>query len=430
MKPARLVASEALCAVLDGASLARALPPRLSESDNPPLTQELVYGALRWHFHIEGLLGQLLERPIRDKDRILRCLLHVGLYQLMEMDLPPHAAVNETVAVTRALKRPWARGLVNAVLRRYQREAERLEASLDEADRLSHPRWLLERLRQAWPNEWQRICEENNRRPPMVLRVNRLRQSRDAYLQQLAAEGIEARPHPCSEVAIELARPVPVEALPGFADGAVSVQDAAAQLAARFLDPQPGERVLDACAAPGGKTAHLLEHAGGDLDLLALEMEPARLPALRETLERLGLEAEIRQGDAACPDDWWDGRPFDRILLDAPCSATGVLRRNPDIRVHRRPQDIDRLQATQQSLLNALWPLLRPGGRLLYATCSVLPEENRERVAELVAGQADARLLPLPADCGSDAGCGLQILPGDEGMDGFFHALIEKRRDS
>ena len=428
MKPARLVASQVLCTVLDGASLARALPPRLADSDQPALTQELVYGALRWHFRIEGLLRQLLQKPIRNKDRILRCLLHIGLYQLMEMDLPAHAAVNETVALTGRLNRPWARGLVNAVLRRYQREREALEAALDEAERLSHPRWLLDRLQRAWPQDWARICAENNRRPPMVLRVNRLRQNRETCLQRLAEAGIAAHAHPCSPVAVELEQPQPVDTLPGFAEGALSVQDAAAQLAALLLDPQPGERILDACAAPGGKTAHLLEHAGGRLDLLALELDPDRLPALRDTLARLGLAAEIRQGDAARPDDWWDGRPFDRILLDAPCSATGVLRRNPDIRVHRRPQDIARLQATQQTLLNALWPLLRPGGRLLYATCSVLPEENREQIAAFLAGQPDARLCALTVDCGRDTQAGLQILPGDEGMDGFFHALIEKHR--
>jgi 16S rRNA (cytosine967-C5)-methyltransferase len=334
--------------------------------------------------------------------------------------------VAETVNAVNALERPWAKGLVNAVLRRAQRERDQSAAVLSEAAQWSHPGWLLQRLQSAWPEEWQAICAANNQAAPMTLRINRRRAARDAYQEMLAARDSVAEFTAYSPDGLRLERPLPVTALPGFSDGWVSVQDEAAQLAALLLAPQPGERVLDACAAPGGKTAHLLE-VQPELDgLLALDQSAERLVRCSDTLRRLGLRADCQVGDAAQPEHWWDGRPFDRILIDAPCSATGVIRRHPDIKLLRRPDDIDRLRAQQQDILEALWPLLRPGGRLLYATCSVLPEENTQQVRDFLQRHPDARERAIAAPWGRPQQAGRQILPGEAGMDGFYFACVEK----
>jgi 16S rRNA (cytosine967-C5)-methyltransferase len=425
---AREQAAGVLARVIDGASLSRVMPPVQEQSSEAPLIQELVYGSLRWHFLLSGLIRLLLEKPLRNKDRDVECLLRIGLYQLREMRIPAHAVVNETVRETRTMKKPWAKGLVNGVLRRYQRDREALEQQLDTAESMAHPQWLLQKLQDAYPEPWRDICTANNQRPPMVLRVNERRQTVDEYLQELNREGVAAKRHPVAPQALVLDKACDVFSLPGFDEGRVSVQDAAAQLAAGLLDLGPGMRILDACAAPGGKTAHILEQ-GESSEVWALEKDAARIQSLTQTLSRLGLEARIVEADAGDVEAWWDGQPFDRILLDAPCSATGVIRRHPDIRIHRRPADIDRLREEQQRLLRALWPLLRPGGMLLYATCSILPEENVEQVTMFFDDRVNAREFALPLEYGLKQSYGRQILPGEQGMDGFFYAGIRKISD-
>ncbi|HHO68322.1 MAG TPA: 16S rRNA (cytosine(967)-C(5))-methyltransferase RsmB [Gammaproteobacteria bacterium] len=431
--PRALAARLVMAVAAEGRSLASLIPARLTALGGPrdrALAQELTYGTLRWYLRLDPLARQLLQRPLKTRDRDLHALLLVGLYQLLYMDTPAHAAIHATVEAARALGKGWAAGLVNGVLRNAQRRgAEVLEAlDPDPAIRWAHPAWLVEALRRDWPGHWQDILEANNARAPMFLRVNVLRCSRDAYLEQLAQAGIAARPVAGLAAALRLERPVAVDALPGFHEGLVSVQDAAAQRAAPLLAPRPGERVLDACAAPGGKTAHLLELEPNLAELVAIDREPARLERVRENLGRLGLAASLVAADAADPDAWWDGRPFDRILLDAPCSASGVIRRHPDIKLLRRCSDVDQLAETQQNLLNALWPLLAPGGILLYVTCSVLRQENSAQLERFLATQADADSQALSPGWGRAAGAGRQVLPGDDGMDGFYFACMNKRQ--
>jgi 16S rRNA (cytosine967-C5)-methyltransferase len=393
------------------------------------LLQELCYGTLRLLPRLHALIAILLTRPLRRADRILQALMAVGLYQLVSTRIPAHAAVAATVAATRTLERPRAAGLVNAALRRFQREEAALLARVghDDADPALFPDWLVARLKAAWPEHWRQIIAVSNQRPPMTLRVNLLRTSRAEYTAMLANAGITARELPGLPAALMLDEPVPTRRLPGFADGLVSVQDAAAQWAAALLDPRAGESVLDACAAPGNKTSHLLEQAGGGLDLTAVDLDPDRLAPLRENLARLGLGARVLAADAraAAPD--WPGAPYHRILLDAPCSATGVIRRHPDIKYLRRDSDIAALTATQDAILAALWPLLRPGGRLLYATCSVLPDENQARVQAFLAAHPDAHAVALGLPDALACAPGVQLLPAAHGGDGFYFALLERR---
>jgi 16S rRNA (cytosine967-C5)-methyltransferase len=431
----RAAAANAVHAVrVDGRSLTAALADAAAAvaPRDQALLQELCYGTLRVLPRLEALIAILLSRPLRRADRILNALMAVGLYQLVSTRIPAHAAVAATVAAARVLGRPRATGLVNAALRRFQREREPLLAQVgtDPADPALFPAWLVARLQAAWPGDWQRILAASNGHPPMALRVNPTRCAPADYAAELAAAGLAVRPLPGLPTGLLLERPVPTQRLPGFAEGRVSVQDASAQVAALLLDPQPGERVLDACAAPGNKTANLLEQAGGRLALTAVDLDAERLVPLRENLVRLGLSATVLAADAAAAGPDWPGAPFDRILLDAPCSATGVMRRHPDIRYLRRATDIAALAATQGAILAALWPLLRPGGRLLYATCSVLPEENGERIAAFLAAYPDARELPLtaPAGIADGAPCtrGMQLLPTAGGGDGFYYALLER----
>lgn len=397
------------------------LPPR-----DAALLAELCYGVLRWHDRLQALVARLLDKPLRGKDRDLQRLMLCGLYQLLETRVPPHAAVAETVAVAPRLGKGWARGLINAVLRRAQRESERLlpELDADPAIRYALPGWLLQALRRDWPENWLALAEANQQRPPMTLRINLSRWSREEALQALAAAGHLARPSPWTPTAVTLDRPAPVEELPGFTDGRLSVQDEAAQWAAPLLDCRPGERVLDACAAPGGKTGHLLEHCP-DAEVTALDISERRLEQVGLNLRRLGVQAHCLCADAARPEAWWDGRPYQRILLDAPCSGTGVIRRHPDIRHLRRQEDIPRLAERQGRLLETLWGLLAPGGRLVYATCSVLKAENSQVVARFLRAHPEAQPRPagwpptFPADDGQiPAGCG--------GMDGFYYACLHR----
>jgi 16S rRNA (cytosine967-C5)-methyltransferase len=424
---ARTQAARVLADVLAGKSLSEALPHRAGKlgAEQRPLLQELAYGSLRWYLRLRAQADSLLKKPLKAKDRDIDSLVIIGLYQLQYLRIPDHAAVAETVEAARGLGKQWAAAMVNGVLRNFQRRREALAALDEQAPvRTAHPEWLLQRLQAAWPADVERIIEVANTQAPMSLRVNTRRLSRDEYLARLQAGGIEATASPHSAVGIVLAQATDVSQLPGFAEGDVSVQDIAAQQAALLLDPAPGQRVLDACAAPGGKTLHLLEH-GAD-DVAALDVSEARLEKISENLFRSGLQAQVLAGDAAQPDSWWDGRPFDRILLDAPCSATGVIRRHPDIKLLRRDEDINSLVATQRQILDALWPLLASGGMLLYATCSILPDENSEQVQAFLARHEDARLQTLQPAWGRDVTPGWQILPGDGEADGFFYALLCK----
>lgn len=428
---ARLAAVRILTDVYSGRSLTSAgadILPRIDDARERAFAQDLSYGVLRWGPRLEGVADRLLRKPLSARDADVRCLVLVGLYQLVYSRVAPHAAVSETVSLAARLGKPWARGLVNAVLRRFQRESGTLLAAVDadEACALAHPAWLLERLKRDWPQDWRAVAEAGNQRPPMCLRVNRLRTRRDDYLQELRAAGIEAKAQPHAADGVLLARPVDVAQLPGFAEGRVSVQDGSAQLAAALLDPPPGSRVLDLCAAPGGKTAHLLERQPALQTLVAVDIDPERLRRVRDGLARLHLDATLVCADAARLPAWWGGAPFDRILLDAPCSASGVIRRHPDIKRLRRPADIGILAERQAALLDAAWTALAPGGMLLYATCSIIHQENDAQIEAFLARQPDARERRIDADWGRRLPFGRQILPGEDGMDGFFYACMDK----
>jgi len=383
---------------------------------------------LRWYFRLQTVAAQLISKPLKKKDRDVEALIMVGLYQLLMLDTPAHAAVSETVQAARSMGKTWAAGLVNAVLRNAVRRREDLLAAADRqpAGRWAHPDWWVRRLQQDWPNDWQAILEASNQRPPMVLRVNALQGDRDDYLRRLDEAGIEAHAMPLVGQAVMLQKPVSVDALPGFRDGALSVQDAAAQLSAGLLDLQPGQRVLDACAAPGGKTGHLLE-AGAQADkLVAIDNHASRMEKVIDNLQRLNLNAELVVADAADVESWWDGQPFDRILLDAPCSASGVVRRHPDIKLLRCEEDIDALAQEQQRLLGALWPLLASGGILLYVTCSVFRQENSDSVQRFLQDNPDAIETMPEVDWGHPQAAGRQLLPGELGTDGFYYARLVK----
>lgn len=427
---ARSAAARIVTQVLGGQSLTAAAATGLSglSSQDRAFAQELSYGALRWGPRLQFLAERLLHKPVRDKDRDVLALLWVGLYQLLYTRVPEYAAVAGTVQASRDLGKPWATGLVNAVLRGFLKQRESLMAAVegDEVAASAHPAWWLERLRDGRPELWRSIVAGNNERPPMTLRINRRRSSREDYLQRLAAAGLEGHAAPYADHGVTLDKPVDVSQLPGFAEGVVSVQDGAAQLAAPLLAPAAGERILDACAAPGGKTCHLLELQPDLAELVAIDSDAARMTRVQENLARLDLQATLIVENVAEAGRWWDGVPFDRILLDAPCSGSGVIRRHPDIKYLRRSDDIAALAAEQRRLLAALWPLLKVGGMLLYVTCSVLPEENERRIISLLEENSDACEQPIQAAWGQALNHGRLIVPGMEGMDGFYYACVTK----
>lgn len=427
----RLAAARALAAVLSGkASLNSSLPTQLDkvEERDRGLTQDLAFGTARWQPRLELLAAQLLQKPFKAADSEVQALLLVGLYQLFYTRIPAHAAIGETVGCADKLKKPWAKALLNAVLRRAQREGEELLASMerDPVVRTAHPRWLQKSLKAFWPEQWEAICAANNAHPPMILRVNRRHHSRDAYLALLGEAGIAAAACQYSRDGIVLAAACDVRGLPGFAEGWISVQDEAAQLAADLLELAPGQRVLDACCAPGGKTCHLLEAEQGLAEVVAIDLEAKRLVRVRENLARLQLDAKLIACDARDTANWWDGKTFQRILLDAPCSATGVIRRHPDIKLTRQADDIPALATLQGELLDALWPTLEVGGMLLYATCSSLPTENTEVIEAFLARTPGARELDLATEAGLRQPHGRQLLAQEGGHDGFYYAKLIK----
>lgn len=425
----RAAAAQIIAAVCaEGQSLERQLArlePSVRERDRA-LLRELCYGSLRWHPQLSALIKPLLQKPFKKSDANIEQLLIVGAYQLLHTRIPPHAAINSVVEASRSLKKNWASGLINAVLRKLQREEQTLLEQLPDAARHAHPQWLWQRLRDAWPQEIESIAAANNHYPPMCLRVNALQGTRDDYLRDLNASAIAASACALNEDGIRLQEAVVVTALPRFADGAVSVQDEAAQLAARLLDAKPQQRVLDACCAPGGKTCHILERQPNLRELIALDVDATRLQRVEANLQRLHLHAKTLARDAIAPQVWWDNIPFERILLDAPCSGTGVIRRHPDIKILRSESDIAQLAELQFQLLNALWPLLARDGILLYATCSIMPEENTRVLERFLAVTENARELPIDATWGIAQNIGRQLLPSIDGCDGFYYAQLQK----
>jgi 16S rRNA (cytosine967-C5)-methyltransferase len=392
------------------------------------LIQELSYGTFRWYIQLEYILNQLLEKGIKKKDSRLKYLMIIGLYQLLFMRIPEHAVVSETVDTCKKLNMTWAKGLVNAILRRYIRESDTLDPLLNENEtvRTSHPVWLLNQVKQDWPDAWEKILDANNQRPPMYLRVNQTHHDREQYLVKLKKAGIEGNATPYSNSGVLLEQAKDVDQLPGFNKGGVSVQELAAQLAEVLLDLKPGQNVLDACAAPGGKSAHILESHTDLKSLTVVEKDPHRAKRLSETLNRLNLNAITKIADINDLNDWWDKDYFDRILLDAPCSATGVIRRHPDIKLLRTPEEVNHICELQRKLLITLWQTLKPKGLLLYVTCSILKQENSALINKFIANNNDCTLKPINAEWGIDTGYGRQILTGQDNMDGFFYACLEK----
>ena len=401
----------------------------LQNSRDQALAQELLFGSLRWLQRLDGLLQAVMRRPLRVRDADIYAILIIGAYQLLYTAVPAYAAIAIASAIAANSRKPWACGLVNGVLRRISRESQPLLTTVDHRSecRLSHPRWLLRRFRDDWPQDWEQIAIANNTRAPMTLRVHRGHGSTDAYRQRLRASGMIATAPAYAPDALVLSNPVAVSKLPGFDCGQVSVQDAGAQLACDLLAPKPRDRILDACAAPGTKAAHLLEREPEIAELVTVESAADRVVLLQQTLQRLNLTATVVHGDATCPATWWHGKPMQRILIDAPCSATGVIRRWPDIKLHRRPEDLIAMPRFQRRLLEALWPLLSPGGTLLYVTCSILDCENAGLVAAFVHDHSDAIVMPIAVDWGRAMRIGRQIMTGDDGMDGFYYALLQKR---
>lgn len=430
MTDTRALAAQALADVaLRGVSLRDAMEryaPRLADSRDRALLMALLSDGARWWLRFDPALDRLLEKPLRQKEPAIHALLVLGLVQLEILELPDYAAVAATVQATRAMQRPRMAGLVNAVLRRWQRERTQLLAALDAKPqtRHAHPAWLAKAITRDWPEQADAVMAADNVEPPLMLRVNRRRTDRDSLIEALRLDGYAAEPHAWLDDGIVLPHSADVTRMPGFVAGHFAVQDGAAQIAADLAKVRNGMRVLDACAAPGGKACHLLERT--DIALTALEFDGRRAQRITQNLERLGLAADIVIGDAGEPSGWWDGKPFDRILIDAPCSATGVLRRRPDVRLHRRESDIAPLVAQQQRILSALWPLLAPGGQLVYITCSMLRAENDAIVGAWLEAHPDARAVAFTLPIGQAASVGWQVLPGDGDLDGMYYAVLEK----
>jgi 16S rRNA (cytosine967-C5)-methyltransferase len=426
---ARTLALRLLDKVLHHGQSLSALKSQTHELDarERALCLELVQGVLRWRWRLEFYLQSYLQKPLRNKDRDVHLLLLLALYEVTQMHTPDYASVNEAVQLTRALGKSWASALVNGVLRQCIRDlqADALPEPDTESARYAHPDWLLARIHADWPQHWQEILEANNTRALLWLRVNASQNSTANYQQQLSECGLASQTHPYATEALSLDQACDVTALPGFAEGAVSVQDASAQIAAHLLAARAGERILDLCAAPGGKTCHLLE-LQPDLDVVAVDIEAERMQRVQQNLQRTRTRAECIVADAREVESWWNGIVFDRILLDAPCSASGVIRRHPDIKSLRRDDDIAALVELQQQILRAAWSTLKPGGELLYVTCSLLRVENEQQIENFLSSHPEAQELAIASSLGMACGHGRQCLPGEMGGDGFYFARLRK----
>ncbi|MGB0662657.1 MAG: 16S rRNA (cytosine(967)-C(5))-methyltransferase RsmB [Pontibacterium sp.] len=426
----RALAAEVVGDILNHhGSLKACLPEALDRcpANERPLLTQLCYGVMRDYHTLNVIAAQLFNRPIKPRDYDIRALVLIGLYQLRELRIPEHAILNETVEATYQLDKEWARKLVNAVLRRYTRERDSLDACIEKSEPATykHPDWMIQKLKGNWPDHWQSILEGNNHQGPLTLRINTALVSRETYLAQLAEAGLEAESTEHSPQGIRLAQSTLIPELPGYNEGWFSVQDEAAQLAGQLLPVPANGRVLDACAAPGGKLTHLLE-LHPTAEVTAIELEPRRMAKVEENLERLGLNAGLIVGDASS-NDWWDQKPFDSILVDAPCSAVGVIRRNPDIKYLRKNEDIGQLANTQLAVLNNLWGMLAPGGTLVYATCSVFTQENERLIARfLKQDNIDAEHQSIDAAWGLERDYGRQLFPQTQSHDGFYYAVLKK----
>jgi 16S rRNA (cytosine967-C5)-methyltransferase len=429
-KKSRVIIAEVLSSLLQSSG---SLSTHLSKYKDHPessLIQETCYGCCRWFRLLEHILDQFLKKPLKSKDRDIKCLLIAALYQLRELNQAEYAVINESVSAANLLGKPWAKGLVNAVLRNYLRGKDKVEEGLSSTStdiQYSFPKWLFDQLESQWPNDAESIVIASNERPPLSLRVNLGKVSREQYQLELAEAGIESSPGQYADSSLYLAKPRAVSEIHGFLEGMSSVQDEASQMVVGLLDLQPGLKVLDACAAPGGKTCHILESEHSLTECVAIDMGPRKLERIEENLQRLGLNARLVDSDASDIDNWWDGAEFDRILLDAPCSATAVIRRHPDIKVLRQPRDIEELLGVQANLLTSLWKCLKPGGLLLYTTCSLLKQENEEQISQFLESTDNAKYEGIAADWGVECRFGRQLLPGDKnGPDGFFYCPLRK----
>ena len=396
--------------------------PLLAENERS-LCQQLCYGVLRYHHQLDFISQQLLSKRLKNKDADIAALLLCGLYQLRELRIPSHAVLSETVNATKTLGKQWAKGLINASLRNYQRQSDEIELALKHSSSslFSHPNWLIERFKNDWPTQWQSILEANNQQPPMMLRVNKQHTTRAEYLQRLNKAELKASEIKGCPEGLLLDKPCDVHQLPGFVNGDISVQDGAAQHVAKLLNIQANLRILDACAAPGGKTCHILEH-NADNEVIALDIAEKRLVQIEENTQRLKLNATLIASDAGDVEKWWDGKLFDRILIDAPCSGTGVIRRHPDIKLLRRSDDIDALAEQQKRLLNQLWPLLKSDGILVYTTCSIIKHENEQQILQFLKQHPEAEEVHFTDAPAQRRTAGYQRLPGDEQLDGFYYA--------
>lgn len=417
-----------LMVLRDGKSLDTASEAILTNVHNPDtrdlsLYKELIRGTCRWFLALRPMITAYLRKPFKPKNLDLEIILILGLYQILFMRIEDHAAVNESVKLARGIKKDWATGLVNAVLRRAIKEG----IDIAQAQHLvSYPEWMQQKIAEDWPQHYPDIARAGNQRAPLTLRVDLCRKSVKAMIELLRKQGIEAIGHEIVESAMTLEKPCDISTLDVFNSGLVSVQDAAAQLAAGILDCKPGMRVLDACAAPGGKMTHLLEYCE-DLDLVALDIDAARLQKIEQNLKRIGRHAQLVCGDAAAPATWHDGKQFDRILADVPCSGSGVIRRHPDIKLLRRASDISQLVERQKKIISALWSLLKPGGLLLYSTCSIFKDENERQIEWFVENHDNCMEQSLKlVKWGEESSFGRQILPGEHDMDGFFYACLQK----
>jgi len=401
--------------------------PLLAENERS-LCQQLCYGVLRYHPQLDFISQQLLSKRLKNKDADIAALLLCGLYQLRELRIPSHAALSETVNATKTLGKHWAKGLINASLRNYQRQSDDIERALElePSAQFAHPDWLINRFQADWPTQWQAILEANNKQPPMMLRVNKQHGSRSEYLIRLREAELNATEIEGCPEGVLLETPCDVYQLPGFIDGDVSVQDGAAQHVASLLDIQADLRILDACAAPGGKTCHILEHHP-DNEVIALDIAEKRLVQIEENTQRLKLNATLIASDAGQVEKWWDGQLFDRILIDAPCSGTGVIRRHPDIKLLRRDDDIDSLAEQQKQLLDRLWPLLKPDGILVYTTCSALKQENEQQILQFLEQYPEAEEVQLSPAPAQRRAVGYQRLPGDDKLDGFYYVCLRHK---